>query len=137
MDPNHPRLDPSTLLVRHLASLVDHSVVTSADAAMDPRGRPVTVVQTPNVTQNGARARWSFRVPVTITTFGADPTAAYGSHAEVADGILGLTALDGGSVRVSSVTAVVEPEDVTSPTAPEWPAVFSTYTIFLRHERAT
>lgn len=136
MPPTHDRLDYSALLVRYLDEAVGHTVVPSAGAEMDPRGRPVTVVQVPSASQNGAALRWSFRVSITVTTFAKDPSAAYYSHVEVADGILNMVTLGGGSVRVSSVTADMEPADLTSATAPEWPAVVSSYTIFMRQERA-
>lgn len=136
MEPTHARMDPLGLIVRHLDAVVDHAVIAGADAALNPLDGPVTVVQ---VTRNvpvdpwGTR-RWAFNVSVTLITYAETITSAVTTHAEAADATLALTRLDSGTVRVSTVRATQEPEDVPVRSATDWPGQLSSYTFTLRRE---
>lgn len=132
MEPTHTRLDPLALISTALLQGATHPVVTDMDAGMDPIQDPVTVVQVPNVTPASPLTRWSFQVSVTLSTFAESSATAWGAHTEVADAMLDLSGLDGGRVRVSSVTCTLEPVNITGRTAPQWPGLVSTYTLFIR-----
>lgn len=132
MEPTHTRLDPLALISTALLQATAHPVVTDMDAGMDPSRAPVTVVQVPTHVTAGPYTRWNFQVSVTISTFAESSTAAWGAHTEVADAMLDLSGLDGGRVRVSSVTCTLEPVNITGRTAPQWPGLVSTYTLFIR-----
>lgn len=134
MEPRHERLDPLAYLVEELGRLVDHPVVTTADAVLDPSYGPVTVVQVTSNIPAGRLTRWSFKVSVTVMTFAVDPATAFEAHVAVADRILGLTTVDGGDVLVSSVLAVQEPEDIPVRSATDWPGQLSHYTMYLRRK---
>lgn len=134
MEPRHERLDPLAYLVEELGRLVDHPVVTTADAVLDPSYGPVTVVQVTSNIPAGRLTRWSFKVSVTVMTFAVDPATAFEAHVAVADRILGLTTVDGGDVLVSSVLAVQEPGDIPARSATDWPGQLSHYTMYLRRK---
>lgn len=134
MEPRHERLDPLAYLVEELGRLVDHPVVTTADAALDPSYGPVTVVQVTSNTPAGRLTRWSFKVSVTMMTYADDPVTAFNAHVAVADAILELATVDGGDVLVSSVLAVQEPEDIPVRSATDWPGQLSRYTMYLRRK---
>lgn len=132
MDPTHTRLDPLALISTALLTAATHPVTTDMDAGMDPSRGPVTVVQVPNHVPAGPYTRWSFQVSVTISTFAGSSATAWEAHTEVADAMLDLAGLDYGRVRVSSVTCTLEPVNITGRTAPQWPGLVSTYTLFMR-----
>lgn len=135
MEPRHARMDPLGLWTRHLDSVVSHSVVAAADAALDPTLQPVTVLQVTSTAPADPRGirRWLFSVSITVITYAGDVTSAMQAHAEVADAILDTTSLDG-SVRVSSTRCTQEPEDVPITSSTDWPGQLSSYTMYLRRE---
>lgn len=133
MEPKHVRLDPLAVLSLALQS-PNQDVYTDTDASMNPRERPVTVVQTTS-RPHGPYTRWSVEVDVDLVTYADSTTAAYHAHAEIADMLLDLDGVDtpGGRVAVSGVICTVEPSNIAGRTAPEWPGQFSTYTLYLRN----
>lgn len=133
MEPAHARLDPLGLLSLALQT-PGQDVFTDTDAALDPRHRPVTVVQT-TARPHGPYTRWSMEVDVTLVTYAGSTTDAYHAHTEVADMLLALDELDSpsGRVGVSGVTCTMEPSNITGRTAPDWPGQVSTYTLYLRN----
>jgi hypothetical protein len=136
MEPKTPRLDPVAVLYTALSSAVTgHRVYTGVDASVDPAVSPVTVLTVPSHTPAGAYTRWSFSVDVTLMTYAASTAEAARIHAEAADALLELTEAsteDGRPVAVSGVICTLEPADLPTRAAPQWPGVMSSYNLFLR-----
>lgn len=136
MEPQHARVDHLAALAIHLDGLVGHEVVTDLDAGADLELGPVTVLQAPTITPAGPYTRWSFQLSLVAITYATSASAAYAAHTRVADAILELTSVEGGAVTVSSVQSTLEPVAHNARTAPQWPGVMSTYTMYTRRTGA-
>lgn len=135
MEPIMTRMDPQAVLYQALTE-AGAEVVGDATASLDVTDHPVTVVRTTSVEPMGRLTRWVYDVTATVVTYAEDTGAAWDAHTAVADTLLGLTDVLGGSVRVSAVVCTQEPMALGSADTPQWPGLVSLYSMTLRRNGA-
>lgn len=135
MEPTQARLDYHAAIWAGLKDAVtSHSVVTEVDASLDPSRSPVSVVTEPAVRPASELTRGVFIATFSVLTYAGTENEARRAHIDVADTLLGLTRVefDGVPARLARVTCTVEPSELPSSAAPEWPGVMSSYTTYIR-----
>ena len=104
------------------------------DASLDPSHSPVSVLTEPAVRPASDLTRGVFIATFSVLTYAGTESEARRAHFDVADAVLALTrvAFNGVPARLAKVTCTVEPSELPSSAAPEWPGVMSSYTTYIR-----